>query len=594
MIFSLIILILIAGIAFFHYIQGFFSATISAIITVLASAIALSYFETVTATLLRGKMADQAYAITICCLFAITYLGLRLIMDKLVPGNIRLPVLADKIGAGAMGVVAGMFAAGTVAVAAQTLPFGPTIGGYARYETFDKEDFSVTIPGLSRRVEVSIWDEMKNDSFDEAQPSSLWIPVDELVVGLVSRLSQGSMSGDQPFTRVHPDLLRELYSNRLGIQIGAKRSTMPQQAKLEGVYSIESVGVVDSELGEIRGNRTVPASIKATPTEIFLVVRVTFTNSAAEASDRFVRLSPASVRLVAGGKNYNPIGTMQASVLYSNKVDDFLIVDVRASDASADLVFKLPYEEVAVRTNDTKRPEAVAEGVFIEVKRFARIDLGGQAIATDPPASGEPKIVRKPGIQQKIAAKQADDAATLAGFEFKSVAVNDKFFTSMATNTPLADADKIELPGGLASLRSKKFAKLEILKPVKLGTLMEGQNQIEDFFVPEGKHIVQIWGVPPAKPGTDAWAWAEKIGKFGLIDAEGKRYSPNGAWSRVKIEGVDHVIARYNSEGVIPGFKRDDGRPSENCIAFLVPSGVLVQQVTYEGKNLAAAAVLVP
>ena len=45
MIFAIIILLFLGAIAFFHYIQGFFSATISAIITVFAAVSAFSYHE---------------------------------------------------------------------------------------------------------------------------------------------------------------------------------------------------------------------------------------------------------------------------------------------------------------------------------------------------------------------------------------------------------------------------------------------------------------------------------------------------------------------------------------------------------------------
>ena len=47
MIFSILIILFIGIIAFFHFVQGFFSATISAMICVLAAVLAVSYDETV-------------------------------------------------------------------------------------------------------------------------------------------------------------------------------------------------------------------------------------------------------------------------------------------------------------------------------------------------------------------------------------------------------------------------------------------------------------------------------------------------------------------------------------------------------------------
>ena len=109
MVFGIIIIALIGVIAFFHYTQGFWSATLSAVCAVFAAALAVGYHENVVNTLLKGKMADQANAIAIVAVFALTYLILRIIFDKAIPGNLRLPVIVDKIGAGIMGFFAAIF-----------------------------------------------------------------------------------------------------------------------------------------------------------------------------------------------------------------------------------------------------------------------------------------------------------------------------------------------------------------------------------------------------------------------------------------------------------------------------------------------------
>src|SRR5262245_58155635 len=103
MVFAIIIIALIGVIAFFHYTQGFWSATISAIITIFAAALAVGYHENVVNSLLKGQMAEQANAIALVALFGLTYIILRVIADKALPGNLRLPVIIDKIGAGVMG-----------------------------------------------------------------------------------------------------------------------------------------------------------------------------------------------------------------------------------------------------------------------------------------------------------------------------------------------------------------------------------------------------------------------------------------------------------------------------------------------------------
>src|SRR2546425_836554 len=133
MILSVIILLLVGVIAYFHYVQGLFGATISAIIAVIAACMAVSYHETLVDMLLKGKMADQANAMMLCVTFAAVYIILRVIFDKAVPGNLRFPAVADAVGGGVMGIIAGIFATGVFALAAQSLPFGPAVAGHSRY-----------------------------------------------------------------------------------------------------------------------------------------------------------------------------------------------------------------------------------------------------------------------------------------------------------------------------------------------------------------------------------------------------------------------------------------------------------------------------
>src|SRR5712671_6083242 len=127
MIFNILIIAAIGGIAYFHYAQGFFSAFFSAIIAILAAVLAISYHEPVITGLLGGKMGDYAHSMVLVAMFALVYIVLRVLVDKAVPGNIRLPVIVDRVGGAAMGLVAGIFAAGILALAGAALPFSPGV-----------------------------------------------------------------------------------------------------------------------------------------------------------------------------------------------------------------------------------------------------------------------------------------------------------------------------------------------------------------------------------------------------------------------------------------------------------------------------------
>src|SRR2546421_645323 len=220
MIFSIIILLMVGVIAYFHYVQGLFSAMLSAICAILAAMIAISYQEVIVESLLKGKFADYANACMVIALFVVSYVILRQLFDRLIPGNVRVPVMVDKVGAGAMGIVAGLFTAGIFAIAAQMLPFGVSIGGYHRQDVGDR-DVTANLPGITQAQSLKAEDELKGDKLDAAKTTGLLIPADDLVIGLVGKLSDGgSLAGDRPLASVHPDYLGELFGQRLGLQVG--------------------------------------------------------------------------------------------------------------------------------------------------------------------------------------------------------------------------------------------------------------------------------------------------------------------------------------------------------------------------------------
>src|SRR5438045_2823960 len=122
MILSIVVIIFVIGIGFFHYIQGFFSAAISAILAIVSAALALSLQETITEGPLAGVAPEWMPSLILLGLFAIIYVLLRTIFDKLIPGNVRMPPLLENIGGAVMGLVAGIFAVGICVIALQHMP----------------------------------------------------------------------------------------------------------------------------------------------------------------------------------------------------------------------------------------------------------------------------------------------------------------------------------------------------------------------------------------------------------------------------------------------------------------------------------------
>src|SRR5687768_8784497 len=124
MLFSIIVVIIIGLVAYFQYLQGFFSAGLSAVFAIFAAVVAVAYHEWVVGMLLKGQFADQANAIALVVIFAAAYIIPRIIFDSFVPGNVAFPLYVDRVGAGVAGVIAGIFVAGVFAIAAQSMPLG--------------------------------------------------------------------------------------------------------------------------------------------------------------------------------------------------------------------------------------------------------------------------------------------------------------------------------------------------------------------------------------------------------------------------------------------------------------------------------------
>src|SRR3982751_3342807 len=116
MYFSIVIILLIGVIAYFHYVQGLFSSVISAVCAAVAAALALAYHEPLAQLAFAQKMSDHGYGLTLIAMFAIIYLILRVVFDSAIPGNVRLPAIVDKVGGAITGAIAGMFAIGILAI----------------------------------------------------------------------------------------------------------------------------------------------------------------------------------------------------------------------------------------------------------------------------------------------------------------------------------------------------------------------------------------------------------------------------------------------------------------------------------------------
>lgn len=423
MVIGVISLLLIAGIAYWHWAQGLFSAALSLAFAVVASTVALGYSEFVVASVLGGKMADMANGMVICGLFLLVYGVGRVVFDSLIPGNVRLPLYVDKVGGLLCGFVAGAFAVGTILVAVQSFPFGTSFAlGFSRYPV--AEERSVTVPGRRNEVDAMLRDMLDLDpgtAFpSESKRNSLMVfPADEFVLSYLSKQSAGgSLAGTgTAFDQVHPDLLREVFFQRVGIEPAAKHTAMNVGGRSEvavpSLFAPPRLNQRDGELAGVRGGQNgslvkAPAGQAAqpgqgSPTTVLqsseaarlLVVRSTIKPDAAEKDGR-IRFSTGAARLVVGGKEYYPIGTLHVTgdLLMLNRIDDFLLAEKSAggTEAIVDFVYQL---DAGAITNGKLKP-----GSFFEFKRYGRVDLSDKDVtggAVPPQVKPDPENKTGPG-----------------------------------------------------------------------------------------------------------------------------------------------------------------------------------------------------
>jgi hypothetical protein len=594
MIFGTIIILLIGVIAFFHYLQGLFSATISAILAIIAAVLAVSYQETIIYALLKGKVADEANGMTMCLLFAVIYITLRSIFDKAVPGNLRFPNLVDKIGGAVMGVVAGIFATGVVVLAAESMPFGPGIAGYSRYEL--SKDESVVVPTRGQMQDSFIYNEVPEydaplKPLDPAKQTGLIIPVDDIVLETVQHLSDnGSLAGDRTLASIHPDYAQEMFGDRIGIQVGGNRSVLNidtlEQAKLAGLYSLAGISSADPEYKEFRSSRQIPSVVKPTPSQVLLVARIEIDHNAADDADKLFRFSTGSIRLVANNKNYFAIGVVDnANLLMLQKPDDFLFLDFGAAgQAAVDAAFLV--DRADLFGDDRKATDTVPQGPFIEIKRLARIDLSGRTFDSSYTASADVAVLRKKIAIDKIkvspitvvtvqagappaptvrtrpiapieTAVATPDVTTPAAGASNSAKISSAITYKIGVNTSDDNAQNVTVAGGTISLKDSRLSMVKIDPTVTLDKLAVGDSQLTDLYVADGQKAVQMTASAAPK----------------LLDGAGTSYDPNGVYCAVDSGGL---FMRFSSDRSIGAVSLPAGVSAATYI-FIVPSSAQIK-----------------
>jgi uncharacterized membrane protein required for colicin V production len=648
MILSIVLLLFVGLIAYLHFLQGLLSGFISVVLALIATAVAMAEYEPMAAYLSGGKYDDQAQGFCLIALFAVTYLIGRLIFDKAVPGNIRVPHLVDGIGGAICGLIAGMLGTGIIAIALQCMPLRSSIAGYTRYPLVAQHSVTVTQQS-GQQVDRLVIDQLKSDNIDKDEQSML-LPVDDFVVGFTKRLSDGgSLANGKPFESVHPDLMQELFGQRLGIEAGGKHTARNSEkgTQVEVVQVNVLPNTIPQTVGEFKTiwpDAPKGKKLTAEPGHTLITVSVLFKNEASD-DDHLVRLSPGAVRIAykasdGSWKNCFPIGTVQGGQAWMSRVDDFMFIDTSKEDRGANFLFDID-DNVVTRQATAAKPASggkaqapasatIAPDTFIEVKRLAKISLDDVTVVVGmPPEKDKFYPMRKEQFyKEKPATPEqptettqapptptptptptpapdptargnrrgtptptppADGGAAVDSPLVKPMIVPNPVLP-VAVNVGTADADaEVVTTAAAGHITGKKFDILDVdtsSDGAAISELPKGGFAISALFTPAGKRLVQV--KVDLKPGGDPWAWAGELGNFTVVDGAGASVKPSGVCAAVDKGGAPpKLLANYKANGEVTSVAKVDGAtPSDIRLFFVIPADQKAKEMQYQGKGI--------
>jgi hypothetical protein len=216
-------------IAYWWATQGLFSAILHLFCVVAAGAIAFSFWEIVTVRfLLHGNQFDDyAWGISLVLLFAISLFVLRLIADKIAPGNVDVPHWANLAFGLPVGLVAAELSIGILIIGAGHVQSQREIMG------------------------INGWQRGGNGRVQQIEDYPIWTMAHQVADEFFSRLSVGSLSTRTPLRHYNPDLYQQSTLLRDGVtdsrgRLVSKTSMLPSAASVRAmVKSGESLGAGD-------------------------------------------------------------------------------------------------------------------------------------------------------------------------------------------------------------------------------------------------------------------------------------------------------------------------------------------------------------
>ncbi len=558
MILNLIVLVFVLAMAIFWSTQGLFSAVLHLLVTIAAGAIAFAVWEPVTQRLLLDAVPSWSWTAGLLLPFALVLVVLRLISNKLVGGNLKLPGLADQGLGGLVGAISGVLTAGVLLLALSFLPLGASLLGY-------------------QPVEVQTTGQL-GTPVNEAVTTSLWIPADGVAAGFFSFASTHGFASRQPMGLLRPDLANKAATFRIG-QFYDPNATLvanPDTVRVEAFRVFD--GPLPVEVPSLL-ERFVRERAPTREGDRLVLVTTRWENQkgAATFDEGILRLPPAQTLLLAepsdGGPlaSYLPVGWSKQPVT-SPTAEFYGVVDNRSYASS-----ELPDDTI---TFVYAIPEA-EEPRFFET-RMLRLPLGereedadGQVVAD---LLGEPAIeegdeeVADDGSGGGASMRASDEAADRVGepvgnAAFRAVAIemNDKLPRRISINAASGlNVEEKEVISG----------RQNVPKGDRTAT-------VDSIRTPPDQVLVRLELSPmstsQALPSRIVANVASGDGKYKLVDSRGNEFfSVATVWEKDAGDQDIHVTDRLDNADSLPINRLQNG--DRLFIYFALPNGVVLEK----------------
>jgi len=450
----LLIFVIVATITIYQvYTQGLFSAMIMAVLSIIAAMIAFNYFEALAAYLPRIGLANFCpQALSLMGLFIVSLLILRELTDRIIRANMKFPLLIDRAGASFFGLIAGLTIAGVAAVGFQLLPIP------AAFLSFDR------CPDLSKP------DETRN------------LYADGFIVSLFGQASDYCFAGKNKFNQNHPDMLDELYFNRLALDPASRREAAPDALRVTNVWAVGDEAVKDLATDQTiipgRNGALIAARLSIKPGTDDKKDR------GARDVDGAIRFTLGNIRMVgfnekdphSDGTAVYPLGMLKPGARVIDRMSLNQGKFFKGRKAQIDLLFSWPGELEKITP------------LYIEFKRTSRAKLPSYKRI----AAAEPPELSFDGYQTAQEATLKPTQADLPFICKKLTILPDPH------NQPLKDIgmppDQViaQITDQTIEKKDDGYRRLHVVTPAKATTPRAEERKYTKLFVPAGFSFVLL------------------------------------------------------------------------------------------------------